>query len=201
MITKTHRQYLKPSIVELEANFRLYNLAESLVDDYVGVKSYAQIDGKAIQFDLVFIAAEFLLTPTTLTITGKSYSKNTFKYCVIEVLEGANEGLIIPVTSSLDNVLTLATDTALSFTAFRIYQLGNFPRVMDTTGNFKYIKQEIVDATKMLFDYLVENETVITGLNLKSESQSTSSYSYALADNSQNLLLPITVTQLLNKFL
>jgi len=200
MITTTHRQYLKPSLAELETNCSIYNLAEFLVDNYVGVKSYAQIDGKSSQFDLVFVAAEFSLTTTTLTITGKSYPKNTFKYCVIEVLEGADEGLVIPVTSSDDNVLTLATDTPLTFTAFKIHQLGNFPRVMDVILDFKTVPKEIRQAATMLFDYLMENESVITGLNLKSENQSTSSYSYTLADNSQNLLLPIQVTSLLNKF-
>ena len=200
MITTTHRQYLKPSLAELDTNFSIYNLAEFLVDNYVGVKSYAQINGRANQANLIFESADFTISATTVTLTDKTYSKNAFKFCVIQVLEGVDEGLLVPVLSSDDNILTIATNNLLNFTTFKIYQIGNFPRTMDITGDYRTIPNEIKQATQLLFNYLVENESVVTGLNLKSESQSTSSYSYTLADNSQNLLLPIQVTSLLNKF-
>lgn len=202
MINKTLRQYFSTTNQELDTNRHLFNLVETLIDDYCGVKLNGNIEGKAYypKTEKEKLFTDFNLSGSTLTLTGLTFDKNTFQFCVVEPLEGLDTDLI-PVISSNNNVLTLAIDTQPDFTACEIYQLGNFPRYADFNNGFKKIPQEIKQASFLLAQYLLKNPSVLDSITFQSETQSTSSYSYSLASGgNSNLTMPSYIANLLTKF-
>jgi hypothetical protein len=202
MITKTLRQYFSKTAQELDDNRDLFNLVESLIDNYCGVKLNDTIYGKAYSpnGESAKTFTDFTISGNELTLTDETFDKNTFQFCVVEPLEGDFTGLI-PVISSDDNVLTLAIDSQPDFTACEIYQLGTFPRYADFNNGYKKIPEDIRQACFLLSQYLLNNQSVLDSITFQSENQSTSSYSYSLASGGNaNLTMPVYISNLLNKF-
>jgi hypothetical protein len=201
-ITTTLRQYFNTTAQELEDNRDLFNLVEALIDNYVGEKLINRITSKANQLKRVYEEPDFTIANNQITLVNEDqdyWQKNTFQFCIVEVLEGQNKGLF-PIVKSEDNVLTLATNNSPLFTAFEVYQLGNFPRMADYNRGYKKIPQEIQQACFYLAKYLLENKEVLESVTFQSETQSTGSYSYSLADGSKDLTMPVYITRVLDKF-
>lgn len=145
--------------------------AEADIDKAVAM-FYQGAYAKAINTDYVFESTRVTLTTTTATITNLGFSDGFFDYSVIEILDGDDRGVRVPVQTHVGNVLTYFDTTAgLSGNAtVRVYQEGKFPMMGDrhvSAGKyFKLIPEHIKEAVAFQYQYRV-NE----GNNLDTEQK------------------------------
>lgn len=182
------RQYTSPitiaqiaDISQGDASDKLINLAESMVDQYIA--DFYEGSFSKSNSQVQFLASDTTnFTANNLTIMpNPGHSSNYFAYTVIELLEGAMKGLLIPVLSSTNNVLTFETVEGLTGAiGCQIYQLGKFPMVRDC-NTFKSIPREVVEAVAHQVEYLFKNSKKINSKTKKSESIG-ENYSYTLED-------------------
>lgn len=172
---------------------KLINRAESMIDSYIA----DFYEGGLAKFNnsiFVFTSTQGTFTSTTLTLTTTSYSTNYFQYNVIEILEGSNKGLIIPVESSAGGVLTFTSVAGLTGQiACKTYQLGKFPMAKDCS-TYKAIPRIVIEAVAYQVEFLVKNGKKTNKQTKKSESIG-DNYSYTLGDTDtiSNRISPIAM--------
>jgi len=171
-----------------DASNQIIDLAESMIDAYVS-DFYEGNFSKSYKGSLRLEPSQVNFTATTLTInSGGSNTVDYFSYTVIELLSGANKGLLIPVISSVNNVLTFESVTGLTGQiACRIYQLGKFP-MSSYFITYKSIPREVVEAVAYQVQFLLEQGQRIYQTAKKSESIG-ENYSYTNEDSSGDTLL------------
>src|SRR5436853_5838370 len=140
-MTTTLRNYLSVAKLQTIANITVTNNSEALrqldraeeaIDDYVGV----QVRNVPIEYrGQVSTASNKVITDTSNS-SQLHVTDDYFKYCVIEIVSGTGIGQMrhISASSMTGYSVTILDDwdTSLDTTsAFRIYQLGKFPRVTD----------------------------------------------------------------------
>ena len=205
------RKYLTTSeFTEITGNTdgvdeRLIVQCESLIDqacaDFLG--SYLE---KSVNYEILEEAST--VTSTTATITN-SYNTDYFKYCIVEILNGAKTGQKSSITASSSNSVTFDSITSLTgVVALKIYQLGKFPMLKDrTVGSniyYKSIPQEIKEAVAWQCYYVLKNPKILDKQQMQSENIG-GSYSYTKGSTQDRssviqLLSPQTI-QLLSPYL
>jgi len=138
------------------------SMAEEMIDAYVGPQD------KAYPHELQGRAAAGAGSSITLQSNQQSiYDINFFKYCEVEIIGGTGPGQRRVVTgSTLAGVLTVAsawTTTPDSTSFYRIYQLGKFPRIVDSTfyseqtpsTYYKNIPEAVKRATAAQVEYRI----------------------------------------------
>lgn len=204
----SYRQYL--SIAQVAsitgvtvADPLLIESAESDIDSYVMDKMdlLNQNYLKSMTGVCEFSPTECIYTDATLTLPANGYVTNYFQFTVIEILSGSKKGTRIPVTSSNGGVLNFDSVTGLADTsgAVKIYQIGVFPRIIDSNNYGKSIPYQVLEAVAWQTAHLStfgSNAASAVSTNskkakLKSESIG-SGYSYTLSDstNSADLVSP-----------
>jgi len=151
-------------VTESSATLAILEQAEQAIDNYVGFQT------KHIQ--QVFRGEITALSGSDKTIIDTSSDSqlhqhdNYFKRCVIEIIHGTGEGQARYIESSdYDNysvTITDAWDTVPDTTsAFKIYQLGKFPRIQDIDSSadgltyYKSIPQVVKDAVIAQVQFIV----------------------------------------------
>jgi len=203
MITKsiTDRQYILASDItdNPEISLSMFNTAERMIDDLLpefrSLHVFAKSNIEVLTLNVDIVSNQIVLD------SSYSKEKNYFAFCVVEILEGINRGIKIPVVSSENSTLILgATLNDISDIDVKIYQLGKAPFYSDYKSGYKTINENIRQATIYQAKYLTENEGNLNAIQFKSETESTSSYSYTLATESESLnnLYPSIVKKLIN---
>lgn len=185
------RQYATKEVIAQIADIdvanitdKLINRAEAMIDGYVA-DFYQGGLSKFSKNILEFQSSDTSFDATSLTLSGNGYSTNYFQYQVIELLEGSNKGLIIPVTQSLGGILEFESISGLTGQiACKIYQLGKFPMIKDCQ-TFKAIPREIVEAVAYQVEFLFNNKKKTNKRTKKSESIG-ENYSYTNEDGAKD---------------
>lgn len=189
----TLRQYTSPFIASQitgynqgDFSLQVLNRAESMVDSVCG--NFINSDWEQANINIVNISASIVEDTVTLDFDSLvDIVDNYFQFCVIEVLSGEKRGYIMPVISSLSQILTVDNSEGLNGeNKLKIYQLGKFPRMTDVSGVFKSIPREIAEASSIQAQYLIDNDTqdnpIFNNSPFKSESIG-QNYSYTLNDS------------------
>lgn len=166
----------------------LLNRAELMIDMYVA-DFYQGPLSKFFKPVMEFQPAQTSWTTTSVTLSPNSgYSDNYFTYTVLELLNGNDKGLIIPVISSNNNVLTFESVPGLSgLIACRVYQLGKFPMVKDVQ-TYKTIPSQISQAVAYQCEFLYkQGSKTNAGVGVISESIG-ENYSYTAGDLSTDTI-------------
>ena len=200
IITSTTRQYITNPLT-LSTDLETLNIAEAIIDEYLPVMISGSVYSKTVVEEVITtvdFAGGLVVLPTDL-----SRVKNYYQYLAVEILDGINAGLILPVVSSEDNNLNVAVDNLVNDTGVtcKIYQPGKLPRKFDLKmGVTKSIPAEVRQAAALQAKYLLENSEILTSQTFKSESESTGSYSYTLGGvgDGDMVIMPHAVKKLLD---
>ena len=194
----SRRQYLSRYELIEYANINVTNTteaddqiskAEEMIDAYVGHQD------KAMDDDRYGVATSG--TTTTLIDTSsdspihaQSYD-DYFTYCEIEIIGGTNKGERRTITgfdASASQLTFAAFTSAIDATsAYRIYQLGKFPREQDTRAidstYYKWIIEAVKRATAAQVTYIIERgEAYFEGGATDKKSEGLDDYSYTSFD-------------------
>jgi hypothetical protein len=166
----------------------ILNRAELMIDMYVA-DFYQGPLSKFFKASLEFLPSQTSWTTTTVTLSPNGgYSNNYFAYTVIELLDGSNKGLIIPVISSNNNVLTFEAVPGLSgLIACRVYQLGKFPMVKDVQ-TYKSIPSQIAHAVAYQCEFLHKQGTKTNSGKTKKQESIGENYSYTDGDLASDVI-------------
>jgi len=164
MACETIRQYTTTEEVAVRTGKQIsqdtINQAEREIDDAIAC-FYGSVFAKSFQNKYVYSA---VLTTTTATISNLNYNTGYLQFTVIEILDGANKGKIIPISTNSGNVLTfLNTQTGLSGTvAVALYQAGKFPMYRDmqslNSNYYKTIPDWLKEAVALQSQFIFENK-------------------------------------------
>lgn len=172
--------------------------AEELIDAYVGfVDSF--LHQSIRKFGVATSGTSTTLVDTSSDSPLLTTDDNFFKGCEIEIIGGTGEGQRRVITSSSKSgdsvtVVSAWTTTPDSTSAYRIYQLGKFPRRKDvfydspTETYYKSIPEAIKRATAAQVQYIIEmGADFFAGPQATFSSENLSKYGYTLADGHSGL--------------
>jgi len=164
------------------------NSASQLIDDYTALFLPTSLLGKAVAVSKTF-ATGATFADGSVTLPSGSWSKNHFKFQVIEILEdGEHYGKRFPILSSDGDTLTIKSGLGITGElACRTYQLGKYPMRRDLDRGFKTIPMEIAQAVAYQVEFDKANLKKRGKTTKKSESIGTS-YSYTNADGSDDTI-------------
>jgi hypothetical protein len=175
--------------------------AEAIIDSYSGFQE------KAIECEYKGRAVAGSSNSITLAVEHQdTYEVDYFTYCVIEIIGGTGIGQKqVCLSSTRAGVLTVDSwDTAPDSTSYyRIFQLGNFPRLEDSHYDaistpiryYKFIPEKVRRAVAAQIEYKIAMGDEFFATNkasLQSESIGDYSYSKFASDSSRldNLIAP-----------
>lgn len=189
--TTSIRQYTPTSYLA-DYSMEDVNLAEMLIDSYIPTYRSNNMYAKSIVRDSI-VEVDFVDSKIVLP---DSQAKNYYQYANVEILSGSLAGELLSVISSEDNLLTVNTLSLPNETGVtvKISQIGKFPFFCDYKQTIKTIPNTIRQAAILQLKYLAENKETMNSILLKSETESTSSYSYTLGgmgDEESILLSPV----------
>lgn len=165
--------------------------AEEIIDSYVGyvekhvIRNYV---GKADSGTTTTIVS-------TTPLNVSTFLDNYLEFCVVEIVSGTNKGERRSISTNTNYTITVRdafTSAIDSTSAFKIYQLGKFPRLCDAdyiTEMDKWVKS-IPDQIKRAVAYQVAYmETLGTDYaqNLDIKSESLGDWSATYRDNSRSI--------------
>lgn len=190
-----------------EATDRL-NKAEELIDAYVGAQpKHINRTAKGL--------ATGGSTTTLIDTSGDSplddYHDDYWTYCEVEMLSGDAKGEKKTVTAydkSASTVTVEAFSSAVSSgDAYRIYQLGKFPRHIDyelipnesdnDSKYYKTIPEKVNRATLAQTAYMIEKGEEFFAGEVDKESESHLDYSYTMGTNSSTRMISPQARKLL----
>lgn len=136
---------------------QLIDQAESLVDSIVYNEAFPPLSK---HYNITVYGEETFTTDganSTVTISTGTYPTDYFRYCVVELL---SDGAILPVVASVNSTLTVEGSVNGS-QEFKVYQLGKFPRYMDTqTHNsvktYKSIPADVQEAVAWQVKFIID---------------------------------------------
>lgn len=179
-------------VVEATATEAQLDLAEQLIDQYVGWQSKhvrSDFDGEITAIDSLVISD----TSSTSKLDSAGYD-NYWNYCVVEFMSGSAAGEIKRITASDYSAKTITIDSATTGSlavgdVFRVYQLAKFPRVKDTfnrdTVFYKAIPKAVQEAVIAQVSFIIEmGDSYFTGEDSEMDSESIMSYNYSRGANS-----------------
>ena len=171
-----------PSVKDSDLTDATINQAEAMIDQIIAEFGVGNYLSKAFTSEIVETVA---FTNDTAQIPG-GYSNGYFTFCNLEILTGNKKGLIIPITGSINNILSFDTiDGLVGNFDTKISQIGKFPMVRDQINNYKVMPNYVTEALAYQVDFLIKNKSKANSKLKKSESIG-SSYSYTLGDKSDN---------------
>jgi hypothetical protein len=184
-ITKADvEKYCDIAITDDDEAIERMEYVEQMIDDYVGFQV------KFLKVDFIGTATGGSTTEIEDTSNGsplKTALDDKFKYCTVQIMNGAMVGEERLITGQEQNKIVFTTPLEYEVAAgvvYRLYQLGKFPRVQDfdLEGEhyYKYIPRKVKEACLAQFQYLVEmgDDFLINGANKIEESWK--DYSYKL---------------------
>jgi len=199
--TTTLRQYINSNFIDENGySFENANLAEMIVDNYIPTYRsglpFAKSYGREQVVDVDFVDGGVVL-PASYDTT-----KNYYQFCNIEILSGSLNGETLSVVSSVDNKLSTNTVSLPeeTTTTVKISQIGKFPFICDYKSSIKTIPNTLREACKLQLQYITENSEHLNSVNMKSETESTGSYSYTLGDSmsSESIMISPVVKKLID---
>jgi hypothetical protein len=166
----------------------LLNKAEIMIDAYCA-DFYEGPLSKFYKNVVEYFPANTSWTTTSVTLLpNNGASDNYYNFTVIELLDGSNKGLIIPVTSSNGNVLSFTAVPGLSgLIACRVYQLGKFPMLKDVQ-TYKSIPSQLAQAVAFQCEFLLKNAKKINSGKSKKSEYIGENYSYTDNDLSSDTI-------------
>lgn len=183
-----------------EATDRI-NKAEELIDDYVGAQDK----------HIPWVSRGLATGGTTTTLIDTSgdspiddYDDDFWTYCEVEMLSGDARGEKRTISSYDKSNRTITVSEAFTSAvsegdAYRMYQLGKFPRNTDyefiqndTDTNatyYKWIPEQVTRATLAQVTYMIEKGEEFFAGDTDKESESMLDYSYTTKQSSFNRMI------------
>lgn len=142
------------------------NIAEEQIDSYVGPQERF-IDSKRRIFGVATAGTSTTLTDTSSDSPLTSYQDNYFTYTQIQITGGTGENQRRRITASDTDSGTVTVDSAWDTTpdstsAYRIVQVGKFPRKQDcnydsdTDSWYKTIPEAVKAAVASQVEFMIE---------------------------------------------
>ena len=165
--------------------------AEEMIDAYVGPQDKF-LRGKRTYFGIVTAATSTTLADTSGDTPLDLSQDNYFTYSEVEILSGTGSGQKRTIVSSDGDAKSITISTAWTTnpdttSAYRIYQLGRFPRRCDaffdsdTQTHHKAIPEAVRRAVAAQVQFVIEKgPSFFAGDSSMKQSETISDYSYTM---------------------
>lgn len=186
-------EYAEISIVDTTEAEDQISQAEEIIDSYVGAQDQF-MNPKVRRFGVASSATSTTLVDTSSDSPLLDLDTDYYKGCEVEIIGGTGSGQrrIISASSPTTDSITVVSawsTTPDSTSAYRIYQLGKFPRHRDvfhdstTETYYKSIPEAVKRATAAQVQYIIEmGEDFFAGPKAMFDAESLGNYSYSMGD-------------------
>jgi len=204
MAIETKRGYITKEEVEAYCDIAItdeaesierLNMAEEIVDDYVGFQNKFFKDRR--------VGTATSGTTTTLVDTNpgstiNSITENILSYCILQIIGGTNAGesriIKTNTTTGTITIETPFTNAIDSTSVYRISQLSKFPRSRDyeiiNNIYYKFVPDQVKRACLAQMEYMIEMGDDFFVSEVDKKSSNVDGYSYAMQDEVRRMIAP-----------